>query len=68
MNAPLMEQANAKLNEAIAKEDKFADTLANGPEKQVALVKRTVDKLLEEAVQLEAKAIATPAAEPALAA
>lgn len=68
MNAALMEQANAKLNEALAKEDKFANKLANGSEREVAMVKRQVDKLLDEAVRLEADAIADTAREPSLAA
>ena len=68
MNAALMEQANAKLDEAIAKEDRFANTLANGSETQVAMVTRQVDKLLDEAIRLEADAIADPAQAPSLAA
>ena len=68
MNVALMEQANAKLDEAIAKEDKFANKLANGSEREVAMVKRQVEKLLDEAVRLEADAIAAPAEEPSLAA
>jgi hypothetical protein len=68
MNRQLMDQATVKLDEAIAKEKKFANTLANGSERHVAMATRQVDKLLDEAVALEAEALAAPEQEAPLAA